>query len=158
MARKDVTMNDEELLEFLEGGRNLIVTTMGPDGWPHTAPLWFAVRDGKIVFRSFTKSQKIVNLQRDPRITVLLEEGDAYEELRGAMIKGTATLITDPDYVLEIYGDLSRRYAFSGHTPAPLEGDELEAAFGRFAPKNTAVVVEPRKVVSWDYRKLQGAY
>jgi len=114
--------------------------------------------DGRIVFRSFTKSQKIVNLMRDPRLTVLVETGDFYAELQGVMIKGTAKLVTDPDYVLEIYGKLAARYPFSGTEPQALSPEELDAAFGRFASKNTAVIVEPIKVTSWDHRKLAGAY
>jgi nitroimidazol reductase NimA-like FMN-containing flavoprotein (pyridoxamine 5'-phosphate oxidase superfamily) len=120
--------------------------------------MWFVVEDGKIVFRSFSKSQKIVNLRRDPRLTVLVESGDAYEELRGVMIKGDAHLITDPDQVLATYGRLAAKYAMVGPEPVDLDPEALEAAFGRFAPKNTAVVVEPVKVTSWDHRKLGGAY
>ena len=158
MARKDITMSDAEILEFLEEARVLQVATIGRDGTPHLAPMWFVVEDGKIVFRSFTKSQKIVNLRRDPRLTVLVESGDAYEELRGVMIKGDARLLTDPDQVLATYGRLAAKYAMVGPEPVDLDPEALEAAFGRFAPKNTAVVVEPVKVTSWDHRKLGGAY
>ncbi|MEA2058491.1 MAG: PPOX class F420-dependent oxidoreductase [Actinomycetota bacterium] len=158
MARKDITMSDAEILEFLEEARVLQVATIGRDGTPHLAPMWFVVEDGKIVFRSFTKSQKILNLRRDPRLTVLVESGDAYEELRGVMIKGEAGLITDPDQVLATYGRLAAKYAMVGPEPVNLDPEALEAAFGKFAPKNTAVVVEPIKVTSWDHRKLGGAY
>ncbi len=158
MARKDITMTPDEQQAFLAEGHTLIVTTVGKDGWPHVAPMWYFMDDGKVAFRSFTKSQKIVNLEHNPKITVLLEVGQTYEELRGIMIKGTARLITDPDQVLAMYGELSKRYAFVGTEPVPLEGDALEATFGRFASKNTGVIVEPEKVVSWDHPKLSGAY
>jgi PPOX class probable F420-dependent enzyme len=158
MARKDITMNDEELLGFLESGHTLIVTTIGGDGYPHAAPMWYVVDDGKIVFRSFTKSQKMVNLERNPKLTVLVEDGEAYAELRGAMIKGTAKLVTDRAYVLDIYGRLAARYAMIGDEPQKLSDEALEAAFGRFAEKNTAVIVEPEKIVTWDHTKLGGAY
>lgn len=158
MARKDITMTPVEQQAFLAQGHTLVVTTVGKDGWPHVAPIWYFMDEGRVAFRSFTKSQKMINLARNPKITVLLEEGDAYEELRGIMIKGTATLISDPDRVLDMYRELSRRYAFVGTEPIPLEGEALEAAFGKFAPKNTGVVVEPESVVSWDHRKLSGAY
>ncbi|MFV1999276.1 MAG: pyridoxamine 5'-phosphate oxidase family protein [Acidimicrobiia bacterium] len=159
MARKDITMNDTEILEFLgEGAKVLQVASIGKDGTPHLAPMWFTLDDGKIAFRSFTKSQKIVNLMRDPRLTVLVETGNSYAELQGVMIKGTARLVTDPAYVLEIYGKLGARYPFAGTEPQRLNPDELEAAFGRFATKNTVVIVEPTKTTSWDHRKLSGAY
>lgn len=159
MARKDITMTPDEVQAFLEEPRPIQVATIGPDGSPHVAPMWYLMDEGKVGFRSFTKSQKIVNLQRDPRVTLLAEDGDAYAELRGVIIKGTARLIDDRDVVLEWYGRLAARYAFFGDEPTPdLDAEALEEAFGRFADKNTAVVVEPVKVISWDHRKLGGTY
>lgn len=159
MARKDITMNNAEVLAFLsEGARVLQLATLGRDGAPHQAPMWFTMDDGKIVFRSFTKSQKIVNLMRDPRLSVLVEAGDAYAQLQGVMIQGTATLVTDPEYVLRIYGALAARYPMVGDEPVEMDEQSLENAFGRFAPKNTAVIVEPTTVTTWDHTKLGGAY
>ena len=159
MARKDITMNEVEIQDFLSSGAKVLqVATLGKDGSPHLAPMWFVTDDGKVVFRSFTKSQKIVNLMRDPRLTVLAEAGNSYAELQGVMIKGTARLVTDPEYVLKIYGGLAARYPMVGDAPVDLDTDALEAAFGRFAAKNTAVIVEPAKVTSWDHTKLDGAY
>lgn len=159
MARKDISMTEEEIQEFLSSGAKVLqVATVGRDGSPHLAPMWFVMDDGRVVFRSFTKSQKIVNLRRNPRLTVLVETGHAYAELRGVMIMGNATLVDDPDYVLHIYGELAARYPMLGDEPTKLDPDALEAAFGRYATKNTAVVVEPTKVTSWDHTKLGGSY
>jgi PPOX class probable F420-dependent enzyme len=158
MARTDITMTPDEVQEFLAQPQSIQVATLGHDGFPHLAPMWFAVIEGKVAFRSFTKSQKIVNLKRDPRITLLAETGDAYAELQGLMIKGTATLTADPEFVLTMYGKLAARYAFSGEGPGEMDAEQLEKTYGRFASKNTAVVVEPVKVISWDHRKLGGKY
>lgn len=159
MARKDISMSHNEVLSFLGSGRKTLqVATLGKDGSPHLAPMWFVLDDDKIVFRSFSKSQKIVNLLRDPRLTVLVESGDTYETLRGVMIKGTASLVDDPAYVLELYGRIGARYPFAGDEPVDLDPESLARAFGRFAPKNTAVVVEPNTITSWDHTKLAGAY
>ncbi|MEE8330699.1 MAG: pyridoxamine 5'-phosphate oxidase family protein [Acidimicrobiia bacterium] len=158
MARKDVSMTAEEVAEFLGQSLNIVVATLGPDGWPHVAPMWYTMRQGLVVLRSFTKSQKIVNLRRDARVTLLAEEGTAYSELKGIMIKGEAELIDDPAVVLEIYGELAARYPMVGEEPVALDGPELEAALGRFAPKNTGVIVHPTRMVSWDHTKLAGAY
>lgn len=151
-------MTPEELKEFLDANTVLQVTTNGRDGWPHVAPMWYVMEGDRIVFRSFAKSQKIVNLQRDPRLTVLVECGDTYSELQGVMVKGEAKLITDPEYVLSIYGALAAKYPMVNDTPMTLDAAALEAAFGRFAAKNTAVVVEAKKIVSWDHTKLGGKY
>ncbi len=161
MARKDVSMNPREIEAFLDAGMTVIVTTIGRDGHPHTAPMWYFVEDGKIVFRSFSKSQKIVNLRRDPRITVLVEKGVAYSELQAVMIKGTARLVDgadDPERALAAYGILAAKYPMVGADPVEMNPEALEAAFGRHAPKNTVVVVEPEHIASWDHTKLGGEY
>ena len=158
MARKDITMSPDEVQAFLEQGHTLQVASLHRDGRPHLVPMWYVVEDGKVVFRSFTRSQKIVNLRRDPRLSVLVERGEAYAELQGVMIEGLARLVDDPPYVLALYGKMAAKYAMVGPEPKVLFPEELEAAFGRHAAKNTAVVVEPSRVTSWDHTKLGGAY
>jgi hypothetical protein len=89
---------------------------------------------------------------------VLIEAGDDYSQLQGVMIKGTARLVTDQDYVLTIYGGLAAKYPMINDIPVELDAAALDAAFGRFASKNTAVIVEPDKIITWDHAKLGGAY
>jgi PPOX class probable F420-dependent enzyme len=158
MARKDITMTADEIQEFLTSNTVLQVATVGNDGWPHLAPMWYVMDGDRVVFRSFTKSQKIVNLERNPEFTVLVETGDDYSQLRGVMIKAKAKLIDDPEYVLSVYGRLAAKYPMINDAPLQLEGEALRNALGRFAGKNTAVVVEPVKVISWDHTKLGGGY
>ena len=158
MARKDITFSDDELAAFLEAGRSLQVASNGVGGFPHLSTLWYFMVDGKVAFRSFTKSQKIVNLQRDNRITVLVEKGDTYETLQGAMIRGHATLSNDRDQVLDFYRRMTEKYGGPGIEPGSVDPGAIEAMFGRFADKNTAVTVEPDKIVTWDHTKLGGAY
>ena len=158
MARKNIAMNETEILDFLASGRTLQVATHGPDGFPHLAPMWYIVEEGKVVFRTFTKSQKLVNLTRDPRLTVLVERGETYADLQGVMIKGRARLVTDRSSVLRLYGRITARYVIGGEAIEELTGDALEAAYGRYADKNTAVIVEPEHVISWDHTKLGGVY
>jgi PPOX class probable F420-dependent enzyme len=152
-------MTGAEVLEFLsEGSKVLQVATIGKDGMPHLAPMWYVMDGDRIVFRSFTKSQKIVNLMRDPRLSVLTEEGDSYAELRGLSIQANAELISDPSYIVEIYRKLAAKYPFFDDGPTELPAEAADAAFGSFAPKNTAVIVNPITTASWDHRKLGGSY
>ena len=151
-------MTPEEVQEFLTANTVLQVATVGKDGWPHVAPMWYVMDGDRVVFRSFTKSQKIVNLRRNPKFTVLVETGADYSQLQGVMIKAEAKLIDDPDYVLSIYGGLAAKYPMVNDTPMEFEGEALQNAFGRFAAKNTAVIVEPIKLVTWDHTKLGGGY
>lgn len=153
MARRDTSMTDAEVAETLAEARNLQVATLDPDGWPHLTTLWFTVLDGLVTFRSFTKSRRIVNLARDPRLTVLAELGQAYDELRGVMIQGRARLVADEEAVLDVYAAVLAKMQ-----GLPPDRATAEALFGRFAAKNTVVQVEPARIVSWDHRKLDGAY
>jgi len=150
--RDQIRMTDEELWRFVEERKSLQVATLGKDGAPHLTTLWFAVVDGDIVFETFTKSQKIVNLRRDPRIAVLLEAGESYGELRGVSINGRAELHSDPETVHPYALAVMRR-----NQPGIPE-DKLDAAARVMAAKRTAVVVKPGKIVSWDHRKLGGTY
>ena len=151
-------MSPAEARAFLEEGRTLLVASLHHDGRPHLVPMWYVVEDGKVAFRSFTRSQKIRNLQRDPRLSVLVERGRTYADLQGVMIEGRARLIDDPTYVLALYGKLAAKYALVGPEPRLLLPEELEAAFGRYAARNTVVVVEPVRISSWDHTKLRGGY
>ncbi len=146
-------MTPEEVAAFLEQGRLLHVATIGPDVVPHLTALWYVMEEGRVAFRSFSKSQKIVNLERDDRITVLVDDGSSYATLRGVMIRGRARLVRDREAVLRVYRRVAKKYQ-----GVHLGAAAAEAAYGRYAGKNTVVVVEPEQTVSWDHSKLGGAY
>jgi PPOX class probable F420-dependent enzyme len=149
--RDEVAMTDAELQEFIESQKTIQVATINKDGTPHLVPLWFAVVDGDIVLETFTKSQKVVNLARDPRMTVLLEAGEVYEELRGATIYAEAELVQDVERVHELHMAVLTR-----NTDIPVE--TLDKVSRGMAPKKTAIVVKVKRCFSWDHRKLGGTY
>jgi PPOX class probable F420-dependent enzyme len=149
--RDEVAMTDAELRDFIESQKTIQVATINKDGTPHLVPLWFAVVDGEIVLETFTKSQKVVNLERDPRMTVLLEAGEAYEELRGATIYAEAELVKDVDRVHDLHLAVLTR-----NTDIPVE--TLDKISRGMAPKKTAIVVKKKRCFSWDHRKLGGIY
>ena len=150
--RDQIRMTDEEIWTFVEERKSLQVATLNRDGSVHLTTLWFAVVDGEIVFETFTKSQKIVNLQRDPRITILLEDGIQYDQLRGVTMQGRAELHLDPEEV--------HPYALAGmrRNQPEIPEEQLDGVARMMAAKRTAVVVKPEKIVSWDHRKLAGTY
>src|SRR5579859_7162440 len=93
MNRRDqIRMNDEEIRAFLEEQRTLQVATIDHDGFPHLVAMWYVLIDNEIAFWTYAKSQKALNLRRDPRLTCLVETGTSYEQLRGVQIKGNAVL------------------------------------------------------------------
>ena len=112
MSRRDqIVLSDAELLELLETERVAVVSSLGPRGWPHSMPLWFVPREGEIWIWTYAKSQKVRNLERDPRATVLVETGHEYGELRGAMIEAEAVLHRDLETVVGFAEELTLRYA-----------------------------------------------
>ena len=150
--RGQIAMSQDEIWKFIEERKSLQVATIGADGAPHLTTLWFAIVDGEIAFETFTKSQKIVNLRRDPRIAVLVEDGTKYNELRGVAINGRAELHSDPAVVHPYALAVMKR------NQPEIPPEHLEAAAKMMAAKRTAVVVKPEKIVSWDHRKLGGTY
>lgn len=149
--RDQIAMNEAEQRAFIESQKTIQVATINRDGTPHLVPLWFAVVDGDIVLETFTKSQKVRNLQRDPRITVLLESGDKYEELRGITIYGEAELVTEVERVHELHMAVLRRNT-------EFDEDTLDKVTRGMAAKKTAIVIKARRSFSWDHGKLGGIY
>ena len=152
--REQIKLTSEEQLELLDEERIVVCTTNGPRGWPHSMPLWYTVRDGDIWVWTFAKSQKVRNLERDPRCTLLVEAGVEYGELRGIQIEAEAELIRDPEQVYGFGADLTIRYAEGIDR---IEGD-AEAGLRAQAPKRVAIHFHPVRTATWDHRKLGGTY
>jgi PPOX class probable F420-dependent enzyme len=158
MSRRDqIRMTDGELRAYLATSQTIVITSINRDGTPHPMPMWYAVEpDGAIVMTTFTKSQKIRNLERDPRATLLVEDGAFYGELRGAVIYGKAELIRDRDRILAV---IDRVGAKSLADPRDPGREAVRSAVRATAPKRTAIRILPGRIVSWDHRKLgSGVY
>ena len=152
--RGQITLSEDEQAELLDEERVVIVSSLGPRGWPHSMPMWFTVRDGEIWIWTYAKSQKVKNLERDPRATLLVETGEEYLELRGVQIEAEAEIIRDPEQVLGFGRDLTVRYTDGIDS---IEGDAA-AAMQKQAAKRVAIRFKPKRVASWDHRKLGGTY
>lgn len=155
VSRRDqIKLSDAEFEELLAGERVAVVSSNGPRGWPHSMPLWFVPREEEVWIWTYAKSQKVRNLERDPRATVLIEAGHAYEELRGAMIEAEAEIHRDFKTVLGFAEELAVRY---GDNISSL-GPDARAALEAQAPKRVAIQFRPRRTATWDHRKLGGTY
>jgi PPOX class probable F420-dependent enzyme len=163
--RGQIELSPGEQLELLESQRVVIVSSLGPRGWPHSMPMWFTLRepagqphpDGpprEIWIWTYAKSQKVRNLERDPRATLLVEAGSEYLELRGFQIEAEAELIREPRQVAGFGKELTVRYSDGIES---IEGDAA-AALEAQAAKRVAIRFQPRRVASWDHRKLGGIY
>jgi PPOX class probable F420-dependent enzyme len=151
--RGKIQLSPDEQRGLIESERIVVVSTMGPRGWPHSMPLWYVPRGGDIWIYTYAKSQKVRNLERDPRATLLVETGHEYGELRGVEIEADAEIHFDHDTVFDLAKELTGRYAGGA------EVDETQAEVLRAqVPKRVAVRFEPRRIATWDHRKLGGRY
>ena len=151
--RDQIAMSDDEVTSYLAEQTVVNVATIGPGGYPHVVAMWYEVIDGKVAFWTFGKSQKIVNLRRDPKMTGLIESGDVYSELRGVELVGTGRIIEDFDAILHIGVQVALKY-----NGAAAISDEAMPFIEAQARKRLGVVLEVEQVVSWDHTKLAGTY
>ncbi|HZQ32821.1 MAG TPA: PPOX class F420-dependent oxidoreductase [Mycobacterium sp.] len=145
--RSQIVMSDDEIAEFVTSSRGGTLATIGRDGQPHLTAMWYAVVDGEIWFETKAKSQKAVNLRRDPRITFLLEDGDTYDTLRGVSFEGTAEIVDDADAIFRVGVSVWERYT------GPYT-DDAKPAVDMMMNNRVAVRLVVKRTRSWDHRKL----
>jgi PPOX class probable F420-dependent enzyme len=149
--RELIRMSDEEIRTFLRDQRTLQVATIDHDGWPHLVAMWYVLINDQVVFWTYARSQKAINLQRDARLTCLVETGESYSELRGVQIKGRANIRDDYETVQRIGLHIFERYT------GPLNENTRQLVATQ-AHKRVVVFVEPIEIVSWNHRKIGGGY
>src|SRR3954453_11393191 len=152
--RGEIQLSGDEQRELIDSERIVVVSSLGTRGWPHSMPLWYVPREGEIWIYTYAKSQKVRNLERDPRATLLIETGHEYAELRGLMIEAEAEIHRDLETVYPLAEALTLRYAEGLQS---VEGD-AKAALEAQARKRVAIRFAPRRTASWDHGKLGGAY
>ncbi len=149
--RNLIRMTNDEIRAFLEGERILQVATIDHDGFPHLVAMWYVLIKNEITFWTYAKSQKAVNLRRDPRLTCMVEAGEHYAELRGVQIKGNALISDDREVVQKVGETIWERYT------GPLNESTRPMVTAQ-AAKRVVITVKPVEIVSWDHRKLGGGY
>lgn len=150
--RDQISMTAAEVEAFVDEQRTLQVASINADGTPHLVAMWYARHGGDVAFWTYGKSQKVVNLRRDPRLTVMLETGSRYEELKGVTIYGRARIVDDLDEVFAFGDAVYERYW------GPIDNEMVRDGVRAMGRKRVVIVVERDKVVSWDHSKLGGAY
>lgn len=145
--RAQIEMTPEEVSAYFSAQRTATLVSLGPGGHPHAVAMWFAVIDGVLWFETKAKAQKAVNLRRDPRVTVLIEDGLTYDVLRGVSLEGRAEVVDDPEALWAVGVNIWERY-HGEYT------DEVKPMVDFMLRKRVAVRVDVERVRSWDHRKL----
>ncbi|GAB2631660.1 PPOX class F420-dependent oxidoreductase [Nocardioides ginkgobilobae] len=151
-GRDGVKMSDAEVQALLGENLKVQIASNGHDGFPHLSTLFYVLHEGNIAFWTYGRSQKIRNLERDPRVSALVEDGVDYFELRGASITGRAEIIRDREGILEIGSAVATRMLAAESFEAL--GDFGRETVEKQATKRVAVVVHPEHVATWDHRKM----
>jgi nitroimidazol reductase NimA-like FMN-containing flavoprotein (pyridoxamine 5'-phosphate oxidase superfamily) len=149
--RDQVAMSAEQTAAFLAGGRKVQLATNGHDGFPHVVTMYYVMIDGQITFWTYRKSQKALNLERDRRISCLVEDGEEYFDLRGVLVQGTVKRIDDHQRIAAIGRQIT---AVIGGAMAHANAEGLTQYVERAAHKRYGYRVEPSKIISWDHTKL----
>ena len=154
MSRRElIKMTPDEVDAFLRGRRTMNLATQNHDGTIHLVAMWYGFTpEGTIGFETFARSQKVQNIRRDPRVTALVEAGDAYDNLQGVELVGTMELTDNRDTLLAIAVSVLERYH-----PEVGEADR-HAAAEVVINKRVAMLLHPERTVSWDHTKLGGTY
>ena len=149
--REKIKMSQEERLRFLEKQISFQIGTINKDGGPHLTTMWYVYDGDNFIFHTYTKSQKIINLKRDSRITLLTEAGSQYSDLQGIIVYGNAKIINGKDSLEEVirYMEMvGQNYIKDEKCAQYIEGMKLQA------PKRSVVIVKPSKFISWDHTKI----
>ena len=156
MSRRDqITMTDDEIIDYLRKSRTMILVSNGKHGYPHPMPMWYCVDDDNTVcMTTFRKSQKINNLKRDPKVALLVESGDGYEELKSVLIYAEVELLDD----LEATQDILRKIAAARGDISAKGDKEVQEGMLKTAPKRIGMKFTPDKIITWDHSKLGGGY
>jgi PPOX class probable F420-dependent enzyme len=146
--RKVIELTPEEQKAYLEESHTIILTSIDRHGYPHPVAMWYVVDpDGTIAMTTFQKSQKSMNLRRDPRCALLIESGRTYPELKGLLIRGKAVLDPDTEHVLDLLERVNVKYGQGS-------GEGMRELMRGQASKRLVVRVKPERVSSWDHAKL----
>ncbi len=145
--RKAIQMTPEEVEAFLAERRAMTMCSISLDGSIHAVAMWYGFVDGCVAVETKTKSQKVQNLRRDPRLTLLFEDGDYYDELRGVELVGKAEIVEDPEKLFALGVSVYERYT------GPYS-DEMKPFVDIMLHKRVLVKMHVERTVSWDHRKL----
>lgn len=145
--RAQIVMSDAEIDLFLTRQRSSTVSTVGPQGRAHLVAMWYAWHEGHVWVETKAKSQKVVNLRRDPRLSFLVEAGHTYDQLRGVALEGDGVVVQDQQVVWDVCVRIFERY----HAPYT---EDLRELVQEMARNRVVVRLDVARARSWDHRKL----
>lgn len=152
--REAIEMTPVEVRDYLKEQRRIILVTNGANGLPHPMPMNFGVdSEGRVVMTTFAKAQKVKNIARDPRASLLVESGEGYSDLKSVLMYCDVEIVTGAQAVAEAMGAIRGGSSLS----KDLSSEMSEQARASFA-KRVVLRFTPFQTISWDHAKLGGRY
>jgi PPOX class probable F420-dependent enzyme len=148
--RPEIQLSAQEREAFLSEPHKAALATIDKDGFPHVVAMGYRYKDGIIYMTSYGKAQKVLNVRRNPKVGVMVEEGKLYSEYRGVMIRGNCEVIEDPQVVRETMGIVGRSET--------ARAASIPSGAASSAPKRVVLKITPEKIATWDHTKLGGKY
>jgi len=145
--RPDIRLTPDEQRAFLRTHRKGALATLDRDGYPHVVAMNFCARDGAFWVTSYGKAQKVVNVRRNPKVALMIETGDRYDDLQGVMVRGRCEIIEGAEAVERVFAWMAED-----------RGERRSPGAARSAPKRVVLKIVPDKTVTWDHTKLAGRY
>ena len=142
-----IAMTPAEVDAFLAEERTCRVSTVGADGAPHTSALWFVWDGSAFWLNSIVKSQRWTDLSRDPRVSVIIDTGHGFGELRGVELIGKVAVVGEAPRT----GDAANTELLA--EPERLFGEKYGNGKFHIDGRHAWLKLVPEKVVSWDFRK-----
>ena len=145
--RRQIQLSPAEQEAFFAANRKAALATLDKDGYPHLVAMTYGVKDGAFYMTSYAKAQKVLNIQRNPKVGLMIEAGGSYAELKGVMVRGECEIIEGEEAVRDAWAIISGPSA----TPRRRETNDSAA-------KRVVLKVVPHRIVTWDHTKLGGRY
>jgi PPOX class probable F420-dependent enzyme len=149
--RNAIQLSPQEREAFLRDTKTIVLSTLDQRGYPHSVAMWYVMDGDRCLMTTYTKSQKAVNIRRNPKVALMAESGATYDTLKGVLIRGQAELISDVGLCVGVLARVHEK--MSGSMP---EG--IEEALQAQARKRVVIRVIPERTSSWDHSKLGGVY
>ena len=158
--REQIRMTQKEIDSYLRSHCRITIISNSSNGYPHPMPMNYAItHDNYIEMTTYKKSQKVLNLERDKRATLLVETGDSYESLKSVLIQADSKVIDDWESTVKCM-KACRSHANKVRGKNTTQEDDIafDESSKRRSKKRLVLRFVPRHYISWDHSKLKGVY
>jgi len=136
-------MSRQAMKVFLGQQKVCRLATVDRRGQPHVVPVWHILLDGDIYIETSPNSKKGQNLKVNPKIALVVDAGDAFDDYKGVMIQGTVQIVKDKRMLARFRDAMAQRYFGTSEHPG------YKSLVSGSDPLLLKII--PKRLVTWDY-------